>query len=208
MNIHIEGNIGAGKSTMLEYLKKNLDCNISQEPVKEWLNLSDGQDNILQKFYNDINRWSFAFQMNCFISRTHQLKQLPKGELNFIERSVYSDKIFALNCYNSGNMNKIEFDIYERWSSWLLNELCEKVDAIIYLRSSPEISAERIKERSRNSESEIPIEYLRELHKLHDEWLINKKDIPVFIVDADTVDYNNKSIADKISGVFNIDTLY
>ena len=208
MNIHIEGNIGAGKSTMLEYLKKNIVCNISQEPVKEWLNLSDGHDNILEKFYNDIDRWSFAFQMNCFISRTHQLKHLPKGELNFIERSIYSDRIFALNCYNNGNMNKIEFAIYDRWSNWLLDELCEKVDAIIYLRSSPEISAERIKERSRNSESEIPIEYLRKLHKLHDEWLINKKDIPVFIVDADTVNYNNKNIANKISDVFNIDTLY
>ena len=208
MNIHIEGNIGAGKSTMLKYLKSNFDCNISQEPVKEWLNLSDGHDNILQKFYSDINRWSFAFQMNCFISRTHQTKQLPKNDLNFIERSVYSDRIFALNCYNSGNMNKIEFDIYEKWSNWLLNELCEKVDAIIYLRSSPEVSAKRIKERSRNSESEIPIEYLKELHKLHDEWLMNKKDIPVLILDADTVNYNNKKVINKISDAFNITELY
>lgn len=165
-------------------------------------------NNILDNFYNDIDRWSFAFQMNCFISRTHQVKQLPKGKLNFIERSIYSDRLFAVNCYNSGNMNKIEFDIYERWSKWLLNELCEKVDAIIYLRSTPEVSAKRIKERSRHSENEIPIEYLRELHSLHDEWLINKKDIPVLILDADTVNYNNKRIVDQISDDFNIVDLY
>lgn len=207
MNIHVEGNIGAGKSTLLKYLKNNFDCNISQEPVEEWMKLRDGDENILDKFYKDIDRWSFAFQMNCFISRTHQVKQLPRNQVNFIERSIFSDRIFAINCYNSGKMNKIEFDVYERWSKWLASELCDKIDAIIYLRSTPEVSAERIKERSRKSEDEIPIEYLNELHRLHDEWLMNKKDVPVLILDADTINYNSKKTINDISVTFGINPI-
>ena len=204
MNIHIEGNIGAGKSTLLNFIEKNFDCNISQEPVDEWMNLRDGNENILDKFYKDIDRWSFAFQMNCFISRTHQVKQLPRNQVNFIERSIYSDRIFAVNCYNSGKMNKIEFDIYERWSKWLASELCDKIDAIIYLRSTPEVSAERIKERSRKSEEKIPLEYLKKLHRLHDEWLLDNRDIPVLILDADKINYNSKKVINDISATFKL----
>ena len=143
MNIHVEGNIGAGKSTFLRFIEDNFECNVSQEPVNEWMKLTDGNENILDKFYKDIDRWSFAFQMNCFISRTHQTKKMPKHGVNFIERSIFSDRIFAQNCFQSGRMNPIEMKIYSKWSEWLATELCDKVDAVIYLRSSPEVSHER-----------------------------------------------------------------
>lgn len=204
MNIHIEGNIGAGKSTFLEFIKNNFECNVSQEPVKEWMSLTDGEHNILDKFYKDIPRWSFAFQMNCFISRTHQTKKLPKGQINFIERSIHSDRIFANNCFQSGNMNPIEMKIYAKWSRWLEKEICDPIDRIIYLRSSPEVSYERIKQRSREGEECIPIEYLRELHRLHDEWLENT-DIPVYVLDADNLNYDDPELINFLScNFFNI----
>jgi len=179
MNIHIEGNIGAGKSTLLNYLKNNLECNISQEPVQEWMKMD-----LLDKFYKDIDRWSFAFQMNCFISRSHQVDKLEEGK-NFIERSVLSDRIFAQNCLNNGNMDPIEFEIYNKWSTWLYERVCKKVKNIIYLRSSPEVSYERIKKRNRDGEETIPLEYLKQLHRLHDEWLIDNEELNVLILDAD-----------------------
>jgi len=179
MNIHIEGNIGAGKSTLLNYLKNNLECNISQEPVQEWMKMD-----LLDKFYKDIDRWSFAFQMNCFISRSHQVDKLEEGK-NFIERSVLSDRIFAQNCLNNGNMDPVEFEIYNKWSTWLYERVCKKVKNIIYLRSSPEVSYERIKKRNRDGEETIPLEYLKQLHRLHDEWLIDNEELNVLILDAD-----------------------
>ena len=78
----------------------------------------------------------------------------------------------------------------------------------LYLRSTPEVSAERIKERSRKREDEIPIEYLRELHRLHDEWLLDNKDIPILILDADTINYNSKIPINDISITFGIPPLY
>jgi len=139
---------------------------------------------LLDKFYKNIDRWSFAFQMNCFISRAHQVDKLPEG-INFIERSILSDNIFAANCYENGNMDKLEYEIYGKWSKWLYNKVCKEVKNVIYLRSTPEVSYERIKKRNRDSEDEIPLEYLRDLHKLHDDWLIDNENINVLVIDAD-----------------------
>ena len=200
MNIHIEGNIGAGKTTFLEFISKHFDCYISKEPVEEWMSLMDGNKNILDKFYEDINRWSFAFQMNCFISRIHQTNKVPKTGVNFIERSIHSDKIFASQCYEMGNMNPIEITIYNNWSSWLEFELGNKIDAIIYLRSTPEVSARRIKERARGAESSIDIEYLENLHKRHDYWLQNT-DIKVYTIDADNLDYSDPGLFHVIKNI-------
>ena len=189
MNIHIEGNIGAGKSTLLTFLEKEFACNVSQEPVGEWMKLD-----LLDKFYKDINRWSFAFQMNCFISRVHQVDKLPSWSDNIIERSLLSDRIFAQNCYNNGNMEKTEFDVYLRWSEWLYDRVCKKVKNIIYLRVPPEVCYERIKQRNREGEEEIPLEYLKQLHALHDEWLLNNKEINVLVLDSENLLYDNSLI--------------
>lgn len=189
MNIHIEGNIGAGKSTLLNLLKDGLGYSVSQEPVGEWMKLD-----LLDKFYKDINRWSFAFQMNCFISRVHQVDRLSTTDNNIIERSLLSDKLFAQNCYNNGNMEKTEFDIYLRWSNWLYSRVCKKVENIIYLRVSPEMCYERIKKRNREGEEEIPLEYLKQIHKLHDDWLLNNKYINVLVLNSDNLVYDNTLI--------------
>lgn len=194
-NIHIEGNIGAGKSTFLKFIAEKTHFETSQEPVQEWMEIKneDGK-NLLESFYEDIPRWSFAFQMNCFISRVHNVKKMPKNGINFIERSILSDRIFAKNCFENKTMTKIEFDIYSKWSKWLKNELCDNIDAIIYLRTTPSVSNDRIKKRSRNGESDIPMEYLEQLHKHHDEWLLNQKKIPVLVLDSDTIKYDDDLI--------------
>jgi len=189
MNIHIEGNIGAGKSTLLNYLKDKLECNISQEPVGEWMKMD-----LLDKFYKDIDRWSFAFQMNCFISRAHQVEQLPGGD-NLIERSILSDKIFAQNCFNNGNMEKTEFEIYTKWSTWLYERVCKEIKNVIYLRSSPEVSYERIKRRNRDGEETIPLEYLKQLHDLHDSWLMDNEELNVLVLDADNLKFDENLIS-------------
>ena len=63
----------------------------------------------------------FGFQMNSFISRIKKIEDCKaKNSIAFIERSVYTDRYcFAKNCFESGKMNKIEYDIYCRWHDWL-----------------------------------------------------------------------------------------
>ena len=188
-NIYIEGNIGTGKTTFLQkILSKHFSYPVVTEPVDQWMSLKDekGKD-LLSHFYEDQEKWSFGFQMNSFISRIQKVEEAKKQEpLAFIERSVYTDRYcFAKNCYESGKMNKIEYDIYCRWHDWLLGSFDVAPKAFIYLRVDPEVSYERIKKRSRNGEETIPLEYLKTLHELHDKWLNREKEkgIPVLTID-------------------------
>ena len=188
-NIYIEGNIGTGKTTFLnEILKEEFSFPVITEPVEEWMNLTDEQDkDLLSNFYEDQKKWSFGFQMNSFISRIKKIEDnKTENGLAFIERSVFTDRYcFAKNCYESGKMNKIEYDIYCRWHDWLCKSFDVAPKAFIYLKVDPEISYQRIKKRSRNGEDCIPIEYLKILHLLHEEWMDRekKKGVPVLEID-------------------------
>jgi len=189
MKIYVEANIGAGKSTLLRLLGNRKLNNIRyiQEPVNEWLETKDSTGkNILEYFYENQNKWSFPFQMNSFISRTHSIAE-SKDDVIFAERSVYTDKYcFAQNCYESGKMTEMEWNIYNKWHSWLVDSFKLKPEAYIYLRTSPQTCINRIKERSRNEESTIPLDYLEKLHQKHEEWLLDKNsDIPVLTIDAE-----------------------
>ena len=203
MSVYIEGNIGSGKSTFVELLQKYIsrfesqgryEPRLVQEPVDEWMKTfdSDGK-NILQRFYEDQDRWSFTFQMNSFISRAHRIqetresiKNTEKEPLLLVERSIYTDRFcFAKNCYESGKMSKMEYDIYCRWNDWLSDKFSLRPKAYIYLRCIPDENVIRIKHRSRDGECNIPLKYLQMLHDHHDAWMGKEKEtIPVFTIDA------------------------
>ena len=211
--ISIEGNIGSGKSTLLkkiqDWAQENYYSHIyfALEPVDDWIKTidSDGK-NILDKFYNNQEKWSFPFQMNSFISRVKcvhdafassnendKLNYLDGDNLNnvmeklvFVERSIYTDRnCFAKLLYENGKMTELEYNIYCKWNEWLSDEFNMKPDGYIYLRCLPEINEERIKERNRDEESSIPLDYLKQLHNKHDEWMLNAtEDVPVLIINA------------------------
>ena len=119
MKLYIEANIGAGKTTFINKLKKyysnNIDIVCIEEPVDEWLQFKDSKNNnILNMFYEDQNRWSYTFQMNAFMTRIESIKKKYKDQkINFIERSIYTDKnCFALICKENGSINEIEWKLY------------------------------------------------------------------------------------------------
>lgn len=197
--IYIEGNIGAGKSTFLklfeEYLAQNLPHSmVLAEPVQAWMDTQDSNGkSILEHYYEDQKKYGFTFQMNAFISRVNEIEEMRKqNKLHyFVERSVYTDKnVFTLTNYKNGNINEIEHEVYQQWFNVFTEKFNLRPKAYIYLKASPETCAVRIKRRDRTGESSIPLEYLRELHILHDTWLAEEKKwgIPVLEVDV-SVDY-------------------
>lgn len=204
INIYVEGNIGTGKSTFLKYLEDNLPkdkFNMIYEPVDQWTNLTDSQGkNILEHFYEDQNAWAFPFQMNSFISRVkniEEVSQMRPKRINIIERSVYTDRnCFALNCFNDGKINEIEFKVYTQWHDWLCKHFNIKPSGFIYIKTPPNECSERILRRSRGGEGGIPVEYLTNLGDLHDQWL--DKEENVFNIEMEHNLYDNKEKMDKI----------
>lgn len=188
----IEGNIGTGKSTFLKKLNEDLNCDIIYEPLEQWIDTKDQNGkNILDHFYKDTNRWCFTFQVNALITRSISINKPQESKYRFVERSVFTDKhVFAENSFKSGNMNQIEMDLYNKYFDWIQEHFETKPDGIIYLRADPETSYERIKKRSRDEESIIPLDYIKQIHEKHENWLQNENN--VLILDANLEFENNK----------------
>lgn len=202
----IEGNIGSGKSTFIRILN---ECNhnknpqlyninnskIIEEPVNMWQNMNGS--NILESFYNDQKRYSFTFQMATFVTRTELLEKALNYEDSFViaERSVLTDKnVFSKNCHESGLMNNMEYNVYLEMFRYLNSKTKLKPNGIIYIKTDPEICLNRINERNRDEETEIPIEYLQNLHKRHENWLIHQHKIPVLVLDGNANFKNDENI--------------
>jgi len=183
MIVVIEGNIGTGKTTLLKklietgYLEnifKERTIDYIFEPVDQWLNFKDNEGiNVLDKFYTDIERYAFSFQWMAFMTRIKAIVD-SSADIIIVERSVFTDKnVFVNALYESGKMTNIEWKIYCEWFNWILNTFKLRKHLFIYLKANPETSMDRIKNRGREEEKNISLEYLNILSIKHDEWLIN-----------------------------------
>ena len=219
----IEGNIGVGKSTFIKLLKEKLlvgessikkkkTIDFLDEPIDEWLNIKDENNiNILDYFYKDKNRWGYTFQSITYTTRLQRLlDSLDNHNIIFQDRSLSADvNTFALMLYDQGVMNKIEWESYNKWNN-IYNKYFNYDNHIkhivIYLRSEPELSFSRIKIRDRIEETgknAISIDYLKELHKYHDNWLLYRED--TIIIDANKDFLHDKDYFFKIyERVYNI----
>ena len=143
--IYVEGNIGTGKSTFLKQLddttlKTKYNYDVIYEPVDKWQNIG-----ILEKFYSDPKKYCYLFQSYCLFTRFQLLQNIDQN-LNyiFIERSIFSDKyVFANGCWKLGQLEHIEYDIYNKWfNEFLLKHPLNYYH--IYLQVAPKICLERI----------------------------------------------------------------
>ena len=199
--ISIDGNIGSGKSTILTCLKSffnnKKDIIFLDEPVSEWEKIKD-KDNvtILEKFYNNQNKYSFAFQMMAYISRLSLLKDAIEKNPNAIiitERCLNTDrKVFCKMLYDDGFIEKIGYDIYNKWFDEF--NIVNGVEYFhIYIRTIPITSKLRVDKRARKEET-IPLEYLEKCHKYHDEWLYKLESTNVIIIDGNQDIIKNPNI--------------
>ncbi|MFC1894649.1 deoxynucleoside kinase [Candidatus Dependentiae bacterium] len=191
----LEGNIGAGKSIFLKILKDNLNVDICFEPINKWQDI-ENEGNILDLFHKNTKRWAYTFQSYTFISRIqYQIEEeiSCKKDTQIFERSVYCDRYcFAKNCYESGNITSLEWQIYKEWFSWLIKKHTKKPSAFIYLKTDPKVCLARLKKRNCSQEACVELSYLELLHKNHEDWLVKKicinnyiSDVPILVLDCD-----------------------
>ena len=184
--VSIEGNIGSGKSTLLETLretyKEEADIVFLNEPVDEWAKITDENGvTILEKFYADQEKYSFPFQMMAYVSRLKILRD-AKSDLSLsqnnphkkviliTERSLFTDKlVFAKMLYDDKKIEPINYKIYLSWFDTFSNEF--PVHKVVYVKASPEKCSDRINKRSRDGEGCIPLEYLQNCSRYHDDML-------------------------------------
>jgi deoxyadenosine/deoxycytidine kinase len=188
--ISLDGNIGAGKSTLLEKIGTAFpQVKIVHEPVDTWTRLKnvDGR-NLLELFYEDKRRWAYTFQNAAILSRLKMLKEavdeaLP-GQIIITERSVLTDRyVFAQMLRDKGDIDPIEWDLYEMWYNTFASDL--PMAGIIYITTGVATSSERIRLRGRGGEADIPDAYLKDLMVQHEVWLSGTK-LPVLRISTES----------------------
>ena len=172
--ILLEGNIGAGKSTVGNTLKESGLFDFIEEPVEAWQ--TGFAANLLDMFYRDMKRWAFTFQITAFITRAktwQEVLALTDHSRVVLERSIFTDRfVFATNSYRIGGMTDVEWQVYCGLWEFLVSNYCVEPDCIFYYRTPAEVCLERMKVRGRHEETGVTVEYLKQLEALHDEWLL------------------------------------
>jgi deoxyadenosine/deoxycytidine kinase len=198
--VSIDGNIGAGKTTLFNYLREKFANRSNfvflEEPVSLWQSICDDNGrNLLELFYADSTCWAFSFQMAAYISRLALLKETHEKYPNatiITERSLNTDRhIFAKMLFEQDKIHTVDYQIYLKWFDTFVKDY--PVQKIIYVKTEPENCHNRIKLRAREGENIIPIEYLKNCNAYHEEMINLFENHQVTIIDGNVDIHDNKN---------------
>lgn len=179
--IIVEGNIGSGKTTFLNYLKKfQSEMCLLEEPVQKWQNFNG--TNLLGEFYRNPKENAMIFQTYVLLTMLEHHSQETLQPIKVMERSVFSSRrCFIENMRRNGTISKSAYDVlnklYDRCSSNV------KCDLFVYLRTSPKVVHARMLKRGRDEEKTVELKYLEDLNQLLEDWLL-----------PNAIDSNDKSV--------------
>jgi deoxyadenosine/deoxycytidine kinase len=188
--IAVAGNIGVGKSSMVEFLSEQYGFEPIYEPFMNNPYLDD--------FYKDMKSWGFHSQL-YFLTHKFKLHMALNTRASTVvqDRTIYEDaEIFATNLYKSRYIKKRDYETYMELYQTMKGAL-QPPDLMIYLRCSVGSIRKRIKQRGRASEQEIPTTYLRRLNTLYEDWIGRYDASPVLVWDSERMDYLT-DIVDRI----------
>ena len=182
--IAIAGNMGVGKSTLVEFLSRTYGIAPFYEP---------NEDNpYLPDFYQDMKRWSFHSQL-YFLSnkfRLHQEVDQQSGVV-VLDRTIFEDaEIFATALRDMRKMDARDWDTYWGFYRTILKAI-RPPDLMIYLRCSMRTLRRRIRMRGRQMEQDVPLSYLKRLDRLYEAWIASYTMSDVLVLETDKLDYIN-----------------
>jgi deoxyadenosine/deoxycytidine kinase len=180
--IAIAGNIGSGKSTLVEFLHHTYDVSPFYEPNDENPYLVD--------FYKDMKRWAFQSQL-YFLSNKFRLHQKLDRQAGVValDRTIFEDaEIFATALYQMRKISKRDWETYQGFYEAIL-EAIRPPDLMIYLRCSMRTLRHRIKLRGRKMEQNIPLSYLKRLDNNYENWITSYDMGEVLVLESDKLDY-------------------
>ena len=180
--IAVAGNMGVGKSSLVQFLCKHFKVKPFFEP--------NDTNPYLEDFYKDMK--SFAFHSQAyFLSQKFKMHQdLGKFKETVIQdRTVFEDaEIFAANLYKQGFISERDYRIYRSLYKSIVKSI-RPPDLLIYLKCSLPTIKKRIAQRGRGIEAKVPDEYLAKLNKMYNQWVRRYKLSPVMVYPTDRLDY-------------------
>lgn len=178
----LAGNIGAGKTTLVELMCQQLGWRPYFEPVTENPYLVD--------FYKDMASWAFHSQVFFLTHRVRSHRALMDDPFSVVQdRSLYEDaEVFARNLHRQGHLSERDWQTYQGLYR-TFTTLLPAPDLVVYLQASVPTLRRRIQRRGREFEANISEEYLGQLNTLYEEWIAGFSLAPVLTVPADRLDF-------------------
>jgi len=180
--VAVSGNIGVGKSTLVERLAARLDWEPVFEPQDESPYLAD--------FYREMGVWAFHSQLFFLGRRLRQYRDflaIPRSIIQ--DRCVYEDaEVFARNLFEQGLIGPRDWDTYQSIYQGVVH-LIPPPDLLIYLKADLPTLRQRIEKRNRDYEKGIEPGYLETLQRLYERWIAGFRLAPVLAVPADWLNF-------------------
>ena len=180
--IAIEGNIGAGKTTLCRMLSEKFQCALVLEQFTD--------NPFLPFFYENPERYGFPVEL-FFMTERHKQLQEHFSEPNLFSQMTISDYFFVKTLlFAKNNLNEEEFRLFQRLFG-VLNASFPNPDLLVYLHRPIPVLLDQIKKRGRDMEKYISAEYLGELHEAYMQYFKKEKKTPVLVISLNDADFQS-----------------
>lgn len=180
--IAIEGNIGAGKTTLAKKLSIDFNSRLILEQFAE--------NPFLPKFYDNPEKHAFPLELSFLAERYQQLKN-ELGKQDIFKPTIVSDYYFLKSLiFAKANLIEDEYGLYSKLFH-IINDSLPKPDLFVYLYHDVERLQQNIKKRGRNYEQSIPDEYLIKIQNTYFDFIKQLNDLRILVIDVNNMDFAN-----------------
>ena len=194
--IVIEGNIGAGKTSLSKRIAEQFNSQLILEKFAD--------NPFLPKFYENPERYSFPLELSFLAERYHQLnKELNNRDL-FSSFSVADYYFMKSLIFSKSTLSADEFNLYRQLFDIIYNSL-PKPDLFVYLHVSVEKLLKNISKRGRDYEQNISPDYLQSIQNGYFDFFKQTNDLTFLIIDTNDLDFvnNNEDYDLLLDTIFN-----
>ncbi len=194
--IAIEGNIGAGKTSLATMVSQDFNAKLILERFKD--------NPFLPKFYQNRERYAFPLEMSLLADRYQQLSD-DLAQYDLFRDFVVSDyDIFKSSIFAKITLQEDEYLLYNKLFELIYKEM-KKPDLYVYLYQDTDKLLEKIRIRGREYEQKIQASYLEDIHKSYLRFIRSQSRMKVQVIDITKKDFiNNRpdylSLLDEIEG--------
>lgn len=180
----IEGNIGAGKSTLAKKIAEDFNAKLVLERFAD--------NAFLPKFYEDPTRYAFPLEMSFLADRFQQFTD-DTSQFDLFKRFMVSDyDIYKSLIFAKITLQKEEFELYRKVFNFMHNEV-KKPDIYVYLYQNKERLLTNIKNRGRDYEQNISPTYLEKINRGYLDFIKSHPNQNILLINLEELDFINKS---------------
>jgi deoxyadenosine/deoxycytidine kinase len=180
--IIIEGNIGAGKTTLASMLAEEQNAKLVLEQFAD--------NPFLPKFYKDPKRYSFTLELSFLAARYKQLNDEINSPDLFKPITIADYYFIKSLIFAKGTLDDDEYALYRQIFNITYAQL-PKPDLYVYIHQSPDRLLQQIAKRGRDYEKNITVDYLQTIQENYFAFFKTVNDYPIVVIDSNNIDYVN-----------------